>query len=290
MRKFFGISLIATLFFVLTVVGADPLPPAKSVPEHPYVQKFVVTEKFEVPVQKIEGAEGSIDLGEVVMLNLSKIDKTPKDFVSYTVEWRVFDKGKEKKFFKSTDGNGIFFGAGVNKRKLLVFASVSYLYVVKDGDKFVEAGVRSQFLTTTVSIGGGDDEPSGPDTPDEPTFVDGVYKLAAKSYKLAKDKVMGAKKVAASAELSKSFAASAAKIAAGQEVNKADDVRKILESTTEENRKALTRVGVEWDVWDSFFVALQEEIYGLYVSGKLKSKNDFATAWREIASGLQAIK
>jgi len=242
---------------------------------------------FVVPVQKIEGAENPVDLGEVIFLNVSKLDKVPENFVSSTVEWKVFDKGVEKKFFKTTDGTGIFFGSGVVKRKITVFASVSYLYVVKDGDKFVEAAVKSVFLTATVEIGGKEPDPVDPVDPD-PTFPDGTYKLASKAYKLG-EKV--AKEHRKGGEyLGKSFTGQASKIASGQELVTAADIKKVLEETTAANRKALTDNSVSVAAWDAYFVALQDEIYELYSSGKLKSKNDFATAWREIGEGLSKVK
>lgn len=258
----------------------------------------VVPSKFEVPIQKIEGGEKAIEIGEPVILNLSKITQPPKDYVSYSVEWKVFDGGLEKKFYKNDSGTGIYFGSGTTKRKVIVFASVSYLYVVKDGDKFVEAGVKSQFLTVIVDIGndgGGNVVPPGPNPNPpvipEPTFNDGQFKLAAKSYKLVNDKVNAADKKTAALELSKSFSGKAAKIAATMGGNlTAADIKKILEETTADNREALKRIGVSTDVWDSFFVGLQEEIYGLYSSDKLKTGNDFAAAWREISEGLSKVR
>lgn len=264
----------------------------------PFPKKVVVVAKeetkFVLPVQKIEGAEAPVEMGEVILLNLSKIDKVPDNLVNYTVEWKIFDKGVEKKAFKTSDGNGVFFGSGVTKRKIQVFASVSYLYVVKDGDKLVEAGVKSQFLTAVVDVGGEAPGPAPNPNPNpnpdvDPTFPDGTYKLASKSYSLVKSKVNGDKKAAA-AELSKSFNSQAAKIAAGQELVTANDIKKVLEDTTTSNRVALVNAGVSNDVWDAFFVSLQDEIYELYSSNKLKTKNDFSTAWREISEGLSKVK
>lgn len=264
--------------------------------ENPGLKKVVVVktenDKFVLPTQTIEGAETPIDLGDVVLLNLSKLDKVPDNLTSYTVEWKLFDKGVEKKFFKTNDGNGIFFGSGVTKRKITVFASVSYLYVVKNGDKLVEAVVKSQFLVATVDVGGVGPGPApGPDPEPEvdPTFPDGTFKLAAKAYSLSKDKVSGDKKAAA-LELSKSFSNQAAKIAAGKELSTANDIKAVLEEVTASNREALKKLGVNNEVWEAFFVALQEEIYNLYSNGKLKTKNDFSTAWREIALGLAVAK
>ncbi len=255
----------------------------------------VVPSKFEVPIQKIEGGEKPIEIGEPVILNLSKITNAPKDYVSYSVEWKVYDGGIEKKFYKNESGNGIFFGSGTTKRKVIVFASVSYLYVVKDGDKFVEAGVKGQFLTIIVDIGGdggGNVIPPGPNPNPDPTFNDGQFKLAAKSYKSTINKVVSNdKRAIASLELSKSFAGKAAKIAATMSGNlTAADIKKILEETTADNREALKRVGVSNDVWDAFFVDLQQDIFDLYSSEKLKTGNDFATAWREISEGLSKVK
>lgn len=257
----------------------------------------VVAPKYDVPVQKIEGGEKAIEIGEPVTLTLSKITQLPKDYVSYSVEWKVFDGGFEKKFYKNNCGDSIYFGSGTTKRKIIVFASVSYLYVTKDGDKFVEAGVKSQFLTVIVDIGKDDSNvvpvPPGPNPNPpvpEPTFNDGQFKLAAKAYKLANDKVLGDKKSAA-LELSKVFSNKAAKLSGlNPGVMSADDIKKFLTETAADNKAALLAIKVDTDVWDSFGNALQEEIYGLYSSDKLKTGNDFATAWREISEGLSKVK
>lgn len=286
--------LFAALLVITPTLAVDAYAQPANGAKAPAAKKVVVIKEsnFDVPSQKIEGAESPIDLGEVIMLNLSKIDKVPKDFASYTVEWKVYDKGVEKKFFKTNDGTGIFFGSGITKRKITVFAAVSYLYVIKDGDKLVEAGVKSQFLTATVSVGGvapGPDpiDPVDPDVVD-PTFPDGTFKLAALSYKLGKAVPATAK--GGAKHLAKSFSSQAAKIAAGQELLTANDIKKVLEETTEANRKALKDNSVDTSAWNDYFTALQDEIFELYSNDKLKTKSDFATAWREISSGLEAVK
>jgi hypothetical protein len=253
-------------------------------------------DEYEVPVQKIEGAESPVGLGEVILLNVSKLAKNPEFLLDYSVEWKVFDRGVEKKFFTNSDGRGIFFGSGVEPRKVIVFASVSYLFGEKDADgKLKKWGVKNKFVTVIVDIGGSGPGPNpGPDpnpNPVDPTFPDGVFKLASKSYSFAKDKVAsGNTRALAAQELAKSFSAQAAKIAAGQELTKSEDIKKVLEETTSSNQAALKKVNVTKEVWDAFFVSLQDEIYSLYESGKLKTKNDFVVAWKEISEGLNKVK
>jgi len=239
-----------------------------------------------VPKQTITGAEEVIEPGEVVFLSLSKIESPPPFLTKSSVDWRVFDNGKEKKFRKNSDGS-IFFGSGITKRKISVLASVSYLYVIKDETgKFLDADVRTVLLAVTVNIGGAN--PNPPDPPDpqpdpDPVFPDGKYKYAAKVYQIAKNHV---KNKAGAKILANAFTTTASSIAAGAYTS----VEDILKATTEANRSALNSANIDKTQWDEFFTKLQEVIYTDYISGKLVAVPDYAIAWREIAAGLEKVK
>ena len=108
-------------------------------------------DKFALPNQNIVGAEQPIPLGELVDLSISPIkDKVP-NLDKVVVSWKIYDGDSEKKFRSS--GDGIFFGAGIKSKKLLVLASVSYLYKVKEGDKITDADIKNVLLSATLQIG-----------------------------------------------------------------------------------------------------------------------------------------
>lgn len=254
---------------------------------------FVFANVFaqDLPVQKIVGAEEVIELGELVVLSLSPIEKAPVGYVKHVVDWKVFDYdqntkpslfGKQKSFRAMPDGS-IFFGAGVVKKKLTVFASVAYLYV---SDK-KEASVKTVLLTAIVDIGGGSEPEPDPDPPaPEPTFPDGKYQLSAFSYKLAHKHVPAHAKKAAG-EIVQSHRGIMARVASGTLGPKLDE---ILVATTESNNKALSKAGVSYYDWEMFFVALQDRLYDLYKQKAIVNKDDIVKALDEVAIGLEKVK
>jgi hypothetical protein len=256
--KFFG-CILATLLSIGAAFGQD---------------------KWIVPEQKVLGAEKAIPLGEIVFLSLSRIDTPPPGYVKCNVTWKVIDGGKEKEFRSMPDGS-IFFGSGVTKRVITVYACVSYLYMDKKENQIVDADVRSALIVTQVKIGDG--VIPSPDNPD-PVFPDGKFKLASSVYKTAKDKVLAEDRMAAT-ELAKSFRSKAQDIKDGKQTK----IEDILTETTKSNREALDKTGVARAKWDAFFTSLQEDIYKLYTDKKLVTPADFVTAWTEIADGLDKV-
>ncbi len=240
-------------------------------------------DKYPIPVQKIEGADQPIALGEIVFLSLSKPDKTDPNLSKWVIEWKVMDGDKERSFRTMPDGS-IFFGSGVTPRTITVYASVGYLFLNKDGDKLASADVRSKLLITRVQIGTGPTPPDpNPPTPD-PVFPDGKFKLASTAYKLGMKVTPENRKAAL--ELSKSFTSMASTIAAGA-ITKPEE---ILTKTTDANRAALDRAGVNKETWQQFFTDLQEVTYALYKDKKLVTADDYITAWRELSQGLEKVK
>jgi len=241
-------------------------------------------DKYTVPDQKIVGAEKPVPLGDIVFLSLSKVDQPPAGYTKYNVTWKVIDGGKERGFRVMPDGS-IFFGSGLSKRSVTVLASVSYLYTDKKDGQIVDADVRSALLSATLQLGDGPAPPPDPQPNVDPVFPDGKYKLSAAVWKLAKDKVP-ADGLAGGAALAQSFKTMQSQIAAGR-FQKVEDV---LKETTLSNRKALDTAGVSRDKWDAFFSEFQEVIYKLYTDKKVANMADFATAWGEIAAGLEQVK
>jgi len=253
----------------------------------------VFAEKFVIPDQKIVGAETPIPLGELVDLSVSPIKSPPQYLVETTYTWKVLDGYTEKRV-RPYDG-GVFFGAGIQPKKLKAFVAVTYLYIVKEQDKIVESAAKTAFLSTDVLIG--TEIPPEPDpnvptpTPNpepDPTFPEGKYNLSKFIHEITKNKINLSKsdKAKQANALAKSFDGIAAAIAAGT----IDDQEDILKKTAEANRSSIQAVGGDKIKWEPVFTDIQEKLFGLYKDNKMVSKQDFAIAWREIATGFKSFK
>ena len=253
--------LVSTLFFVLVCgssLGAD----------------------FVVPQQKIVGAESPVPLGELVDLTVSPIKDPPKHFVSCSIAWKVFDGDKEKRVREYQDG--IFFGAGVVPKRMTALAAITYLYVVKEGDKTIEITTKTVIISSLVTIGEDLDPAPDPAAP-EPSFPEARYNLHKKAYSLAMSKVPAATRKGSAVAVAKSFESMASAVAAGA-IKEVDD---LLKKTAESNRAA---VGANKVSWEPFFKEMQDTLYSLYEDKQMVTATDFAEAWREVASGLKSVK
>jgi hypothetical protein len=191
--------------------------------------------------------------------------------VSTTYAWKVFDGYTEKRIRNYE--NGVFFGSGIQAKKLKVIVSITHLYIVKENEKLLEAATRTNFISTDVFIG--EEEPSTPVEPEvEPEFGESKYGLSKFIY----DKQ--------STAIATSFDSMAAAIAAGTIATLED----ILKKTAESNKFALTKSGGDRTKWEPLFTEIQEKLFDLYKTSKMQTKEDFAIAWREISSGLKLIK
>ena len=235
---------------------------------------------FVVPQQKIVGAEAPVPLGELVDLSVSPIKDPPKHFVSYSIAWKVFDGDKEKRVREYQDG--IFFGAGVVPKRMTALVAVTYLYVVKEGDKAIEVATKTVIISSPVIIGE-DPGPSPDPVAPEPSFPEARYNLQKKAHSLAISKVPAAIRKGSAAAVAKSFESMASAVAAGA-IMEVDD---LLKKTAESNRAA---VGANKAAWEPFFKEMQDTLYSLYESKQMVTASDFAEAWREVATGLKAIK
>jgi len=235
---------------------------------------------FVVPQQKIVGAEAPVPLGELVDLTVSPIKDPPKHFVSCSIAWKVFDGDKEKRVRESQDG--IFFGAGVVPKRMTALVAITYLYVVKEGDKTSEIVTKTVIISSPVIIGEDPGPTPDPSVPD-PVFPEGRYNLQKTAYSLAMGKVPAATRKGSATAVAKSFESMASAVAAGA-VKEVDD---LLKKTAESNRAA---VGANKAAWEPFFKEMQDTLYSLYEGKQMVTATDFAEAWREVAAGLKSLK
>jgi len=235
---------------------------------------------FVVPQQKIVGAEAPVPLGELVDLTVSPIKDPPKHFVSCSIAWKVFDGDKEKRVREYQDG--IFFGAGVVPKRMTALVAITYLYVVKEGDKTAEIATKTVIISSPVIIGEDPGPAPDPAVPD-PVLPEARYNLQKKSYSLATSKVPAAIRKNTATAVAKSFESMASAVAAGA-IKEVDD---LLKKTAESNRAA---VGANKAAWEPFFKEMQDTLYSLYEDKQMVTAADFAEAWREVAAGLKSVK
>lgn len=184
-----------------------------------------------------------------------------------------------------------------NEKAVVNLYSDKYVYIAINGSyenkdkKFVPADV------VYVKIGPKGFNPTPPEPqppvpiPPQPTPVipDGKYGLSKTVYVTAMKNVSSPARKAAPGLVS-SYTGISAKIAAGGYNSVPNFQKAILEETTESNRQALANAKISDKEWETFFISLQDTTYQLYQDRKLVNKNDFKTAWDEIALGLEYVK
>jgi hypothetical protein len=246
---------------------------------------------FVAPDQKIVGADKPISLGKLVRLRVSPLTTPPANLASSAYQWKVYDydpsTGDPVELDDLVDlGNGsVFFGAGIQPKKLRVMCVATYLFLVKDKDVVQEVATRTVVLTAVVTIGDG--TPTPPPTPVEPTFPDGTYKLSKTAYEAAVGKVKDpTARARGAAALAKSYKAQATALAAGTVA----DLKTALTKSKDANNQALKDAGIDLSAWDDFGTAMQGIVYDLYSSGSLKTPSDLGTAWFEVSAGLEKVK
>lgn len=254
---------------------------------------------FQVPKQTIIGISEAVPLGELVILSPSPLPEV-KNLDKVVYQWLILEDGKEKTRIRKDSDGTVSFGAGVRPKTVQVILSCSYLFTQKDGDKPVKSDVKSVILMGSLVIGDKVNPDVDPDNPPKPNPtpipvptptpppVDGTekYGAALDAYNLGNkvsDKTM---RVNGAKALASSYSSVAARIAAG--TLKGD--KNILTEVTSSNRQALSDAKVTPNSWDEFNTTIQDKIFGLYESNKLKEDGDYAQLYRELARGLSYVK
>lgn len=139
--------------------------------------------------------------------------------------------------------------------------------------------------THTIKVGGGPVPPKPPEPPPGPVpppLPDGKYQLANASVTWSLAFVPVQDRSVAKL-LANSFRSMASAIGAGT----MRDPQTILTQTREANNLALAGHVDGWKPWGT---KLSETLAKLNAEGKLVTPEDYATAWNEIATGLEAVK
>lgn len=221
--------------------------------------------------------------GEIISLRVQEAEPQP-NFVRVNYQWFVLDRDGNLKTntIVFPGGESVFFGAGITSPNKFTIILVANYLLPKDE-------LVTKVYTGKVYVG----NKPGPVPPDpvpvptpDPTFPDGKYKLAAFVYNLTRQAVNDPNKVAVAKALAESYNTVASAISAGAY----RDIQTILTKTTEANKEAMLKAGADRSSWDAVRSKIVDHIYELYKSGAIRTPEDFATAWRELAEGLNGIK
>lgn len=166
-----------------------------------------------------------------------------------------------------------------------LYVAINGIVPTKDG-KFAPTDVVYVKIPTTKQP---DPNPPVPNPP--PLLPDGKYKLAQFAYKAVIGNVPPEYQKAPSAAFANNYSGVSSKIAAGgfNSFSGNSMVQAILKDTTEANQESLKSLNVDPKYWDTFFVLLQDELWGKYQGKTLNTKEEFKQAWDEIAVGFKAV-
>lgn len=235
--------------------------------------------KYTAPTLTITGADKPISIGELVVLDAT-LDSTPKDLTAVSYTWTVLPT---KNVVTWPDGAKIIFGTGTKPQSVTVILTASFVFTTKDQDKITDVALKTTTCIATVNIV---DEvtptpPPGPGPgpgPRPSAFTKNAQDWVALVKTTNKYNAAAVKNDANL--LSQSFEKIAAAIAAGT----LKGAPKILKETKESNDSAIDNR----DAWLPWFNNLSTALSEANKNGTLKSDDDYAKTWREIATGLKA--
>ena len=247
---------------------------------------------------EIIGAEVPIPLGDVAVLKAIPFQKIPSNLIGLSYNWKIYEPDLRERIVIGSEKSEISFGVGIKPRRLLAVCSINYCFRFQAFrlDKII---ARTILLHKIIQVGEGPEPvPPGPNPPPippvppnpnpepEPAFPDGQFKLAKFSYDMAKKTVKVEWRQKGGIALSDSFNNIASAIAAGGFKTPPE----ILKASKIANQQALDMARIPRTEWDGFFIALQEELYALYMSNKLTTAAHYRIAFSEIAVGLSKVK
>lgn len=262
---------------------------------------------FILPQRAIIGGDVPIRKGEMVLLSVSPLTDVPHlKNVSYS--WKVLDTNyKEKQNVVIwPDGTKVFFGAGLENKKLLVLLVMTYHYEVKDASgKISESAVRSSGILLSEVLIGDDPNPTPPGPspvppgpqptpPNPPTPVptpvvpDTKFGLAKYAFNTVNEKVQ--LNSVEKAKVARVFASCFDGVAAAASAGTIKDIKEFLTKTREAMESAIAREGINKQTIQAADDAIGQKLYELYKDRKLVSLQDFIEAFRELSTGLSYIK
>jgi hypothetical protein len=233
-------------------------------------------EKPTAPKVSIEGADKPIGIGDIVVLSV-KLDSQPKDLSTVSYSWTILPA---KNIETWPDGTKVLFGTGVKPQKITVILNAAFVFTAKQGDK-TDVSLKTTTTVIEVTIDDSVTPTPGPTPGPGPKPVIPSLTTAAKEWVtlVKKTPKYTDSEVKIDAEkLAESFSSIAAAIAAGT----LKDQNAILKATKESNDSAISN-REEWLPW---FKKLSDHLSAANKDGTIKSTSQYATAWREISTGL----
>lgn len=234
---------------------------------------FLHQKTIDTPIEFTMDGKAIYELGDIAEFT-AKIKNAP-DNLNAVVDWKVLNGDMEVNVKKLTSED-IIFPVGIKPAKMLVLMHASYI------DPKKKDLVNGGFYLREVTIGNGPNPPIPPPNP-TPTIPDGKYKIAQLAYTSAVSLVRTSNLAEEAKALAKSYNDTA------DEVNKGKyaTLKDVYAGLKANDDAALGANKNNWESWDT---ALQSKIGPLHRNGELKTLNDHADLFREIATGLSYIK
>lgn len=268
---------------VLLLLGA-----AVSAQDLPKPEKKAVGVNYSAPKLTVSGADKSIAIGELVVLD-AVLDGSPKDMTAVSYSWTVLPTNKN--IVTWPDGAKIIFGTGTKPQNVTVILTASMVFATKEADKITDISLKTATTIVTVRI-----TDAGPDNNTDPVKPDPIIPSPVKpESEVSKKTLSWVKLVKTSAKYKDANLRSDAnaiadnfdKIASATAAGTLKGANAILKATKEANDSAVSNR----DEWLPFFNELSDFLQSANKSGTLKTDDQYASTWREIAKGIRnAIK
>lgn len=229
---------------------------------------------------KIQGAETSVPLGDIVILSI-KSQKDMKYLKSLDIQWKIYDSaGVEKTRLKTWQDGTIIFGAGIKNTTFKAVANVAYNLAIPQKDDSIHELRIEYELVAYVQVGENQPEP-GPGPSPEPKPIpipEGHLGLTKMAYGWSKD---------LSPALLDMFIKN---IDSAASTAPALSIENCLAGLKAENQTSLRELGIDTQDTLSFAKPFGDTIYQLYTERKINSGNDLKPALQAVVDGLKLRK
>lgn len=237
--------------------------------------KKVNQEKYVLPKLTITGIEKPIPIGELVVLEASSDAASNKDITAISYSWTVLPSYKN--LVTWPDGTKIIFGTGTRPQNVTIILTASFVFTSKEADKITDVALKTTTTVATVKIVQDAENPD--DHKDPETALSKEVKDWIASVK-TNNRYTDANVKTDAAKLAANFEKISAAIAAGT----LKGPSAILAATKDANDDVITNR----DAWLPFFNSLSAFLQSASKTNKLKTDDQYASTWREIAAAIKS--
>jgi hypothetical protein len=231
-------------------------------------------DKYMLPKLTVSGAEKPIPIGELVVLEAT-LDQSAKDISAVSYSWTVLPSYKN--LVTWPDGTKIILGTGTKPQTVTVILTASVVFATKEADKITDIALKTTTSVVTVKI------VQDADVPDDNNEPEGGLTKEVKTW-LASVKSSNRYTDANIKQDANKIANNFDKISAAVAAGAIKGPQAILTATKEANDDAIGNR----DAWLPFFNSLSAHLQAASKTNKLKTDDQYASTWREIAAAIKS--